>query len=183
MRSPNYHRFTIFVGANDACFRIGNEAIVPIDKYEANLREYVETILIQDCMPDTKIVLITPPPINIPDPKPDDDPRGLGKESRGYRTYMNKKRYAEKVMEIAEFYESTGRVVGLNLWKALIDSALKDQCRLGDEDAYDEERLPGSGMEGAKCFKKGYFTDGLHFDCLVRKSLFLGIVCSGEVAF
>ena len=89
------------------------------------------------------------------------------KEERGYRTYMSKKRYAENIMEIAKSYEETGRVVGLNYWKGLIDTGLEDQNRLGDEDAYDEARLPGCGLKWAKQFRRGYFTDGLHLGPLV----------------
>lgn len=164
---------TIFLGANDACILPHGE-YVPLEDFEANIREFVDSVLIEDKMADTKIVLITPPPINIPDPMEDinigpvtataaatitKDP----KRDRGYRTYLSKKIYAEKIMEIAEDYEETERVIGLNLWKALIEAALKDQGRFGDEDAYTEERLPGCGLKWAKAFKGGYFTDGLHF--------------------
>lgn len=146
--------------------------------------------MIEDNMPDTKIVLITPPPINIPDPVEKYDDMDLGpvaaaamaaarpdpKEERGYKTYLSKKRYADKIMEIAESYEETGRVAGLDYWKALVDAGLDDQRRLGDEDAYDEERLPGCGLKWAKQFKKGYFTDGLHLGPLVSQ-----LVCSDKV--
>jgi lysophospholipase L1-like esterase len=144
---------TIFLGANDACIMPQGE-YVPLPRFESNIREFVETILVQDAMPDTKIVLITPPPINIPDPIPEDEDEDdfLGpaaaaamkkqdpKEERGYRTYMSKKRYGEKIMEIAKSYKETGRVVGYDYWKAMVNAGLNDQNRLGDEDAYDEER-------------------------------------------
>ncbi|KAF2188187.1 SGNH hydrolase [Zopfia rhizophila CBS 207.26] len=174
----------IFLGANDACLP-PTGAHVPIDKFEDNLREFVETVLIQDNMADTKIVLITPPPINIPDPLPDEigiGPAGAAatkqdpKQDRGYLTYMSKKSYGDKIMEIARFYEETDRVAGLDFWKKLIDAGLADQNRLGDEDAYDEERLPGCGLKWAKEFKSGYFTDRLHlgglaYDILSRELL------------
>lgn len=129
-------------------------------------------------------MLITPPPINIPDPVDEDeeDVLDLGpvaaaavreamvaseKEGRAYRTYMSKKRYADKIMEIAGDYEETGRVIGLNYWKALIDAALEDQGRSGDQDPYNEDRLPGCGLKTAKAFRDRYFTDGLHLDALV----------------
>ncbi|KAF1955995.1 SGNH hydrolase [Byssothecium circinans] len=174
---------TIFLGANDACF-VGKTEYVPLPKFEANIREFVETALTQDALPDTKIVLITPPPINIPDPvgKDDDDEEeedlDLGpsmaaalaaarpnpKEERGYRTYKSKKRYADKILEIAKEYEETGRVVGLDYWTALVDAGLADQGREGEAEAerYDEDRLPGCGLKTAKKFEAGYFTDGLH---------------------
>ncbi|KAF2803074.1 SGNH hydrolase [Mytilinidion resinicola] len=173
--------FTIFLGANDACLPPWS-GHVPLDKYEANLRAFVETILSTKAMTDTKIVLITPPPINIRESLPD-SPIGSNsedlqasleeeKKARGYRTYMNKKQYAEKVMEIAESYVAlTDRVIGLNFWKSLIDTALEQQGRLNAEDAYDENKLPGCGLPGAKEFKKGFFTDGLHFGPLAYKLL------------
>jgi lysophospholipase L1-like esterase len=168
---------TIFLGANDACL-IGmgkqQKEYVPLAHFEENIREFVETILIQDNMADTKIILISTPPINIPDPLPDDDDIPVTKQdqrkSHSYLTYMSKKRYAEKIMEIAKSYEETGRVAGLDLWRALIDAGLNDQDRLGDEDTYGEDCLPGSGLTSAKEFKPGYFTDGLHFGPLVGQS-------------
>jgi lysophospholipase L1-like esterase len=174
--APPVLLFTIFIGANDACMVSKTEAYVPIDRFEAKLREFVETMLDleqeHENMEATKIVFITPPPINISDPLPDELHQGPGfssyqedeKYSRSYMTYMNKKLYADKVMEIAKSYESTGRVAGLNYWKAMIDAALRDQSRIGDEYAYDENRLPGSGLSRAKEFKAGYFTDGLHLN-------------------
>ncbi|KAF2473915.1 SGNH hydrolase [Lindgomyces ingoldianus] len=165
---------TIFLGANDACLPPAG-AHVPLPKFEDNIRDYVETILDEEGLENTKIVLITPPPINIPDPNPDEIDIGPAasaaeeydaKKSRGYRTYMSKKQYGDKIMEIAAFYEETGRVAGLNYWKALIDAGLADQNRSGEEDEYHEDRLPGCGLKWAKAFKKGYFTDGLHLDGL-----------------
>ncbi|KAF2258512.1 SGNH hydrolase [Lojkania enalia] len=170
---------TIFLGANDACLPPWT-AHVPLPRFEANIREFVETILSKEELYDTKIVLITPPPINIKSRKraaPQDGDLGPAfaatvsklskedrKQDRGYQTYLSKKRYGEKIMEIAKSFEHTGCVAGLNFWKALIDAALDDQQRLGDEDAYDEERLPGCGLEEAEEFGEGYFTDGLHLD-------------------
>jgi lysophospholipase L1-like esterase len=163
---------TIFLGANDACF-VGKGNYVPIEKYEANIRDFVDQVLVEDALADTKIVLITPPPINIPDEDDDLDIGPAGAEvdkvdpktQRGYRTYMSKKRYADKIMEIAKSYEQTGQVIGLNFWRSLIDAALKDQGRAdeSEEDRYHEDRLPGCGLKGAREFKAGYFTDGLHF--------------------
>lgn len=179
--TPETLLITIFLGANDACL-IGSgkyeKNFVPLPEFEDHIREYVETILTQDNLASTKVILISTPPINIPDPLPDDDDIPAvstaqynrdPKQDRSYRTYMSKKNYAEKIMEIAKGYEETGRVIGLDLWKALIDAGLDDQNRLGDEDAYDEERLPGCGLKGANKFKEGYFTDGLHFDHVVRQ--------------
>lgn len=117
-------------------------------------------------MPDTKIVLITPPPISMPSPSDegvDADEReelnSMKKELKGYRTYMSKKRYAERIMQIAGEYEETGRVAGLDFWSDLVRARLRE---VGIQ--YDGERLPGSGLYGARGFGEGYFTDGLHLD-------------------
>lgn len=62
--------FTIWLGANDAC-PPEYAAHVPIARYEENLRFFVESILSEPRMEGTRIVLITPPPINVPDPGKD----------------------------------------------------------------------------------------------------------------
>ncbi|KAF2744197.1 SGNH hydrolase [Sporormia fimetaria CBS 119925] len=175
--SPSTLLITIFLGANDACL-IGPESreYVPLSEFESNLREFVEKILVQDNMPETRIVLMSPPPINIRDPASDVDVGVAGeqedeektKKGRGYQTYTSKRRYAEKVMEIARSYEETGRVVGCDIWKALIDEALEEHGRGNEreEERYDVNRLPGCGLRGAREFREGYFTDGLHFGAL-----------------
>ncbi|KAF3043098.1 hypothetical protein E8E11_007463 [Didymella keratinophila] len=166
--APNAPRtllFTIFLGANDACF-IGETEFVPLPIFEANIRKFIETILVQDAMAETKIVLITPPPINIPSPDAKDkdenemrDANQAKREMRGYKTYMNKRRYAERIMQIAREYEETGRVIGLDFWGDLVRARLEDF-----EEDYDEDKLPGSGLYGGRDFSEGYFTDGLHLD-------------------
>ncbi|KAF1846744.1 SGNH hydrolase [Cucurbitaria berberidis CBS 394.84] len=158
--------FTIFLGANDAC------------RFEANIRAFIETILTQDAMLNTKIVLIAPPPINSPassrgsmTEEEVEDANQWKREAPRYKTYMSKKRYAEGIMRIASEYEETGRVVGLDFWQAVVTAGLEEHERLnGDKNAdsdgvgYDEELPPGSGLVGAKQFGKGWFADGLHLD-------------------
>ena len=106
-------------------------------------------------------MLIAPPPIDITSPDVesmiDDEFREANEmkmEMRGYRMYTSEKRHVERIMQIAQRYEETGRVVGLNFCGDLV--------RTGEE--YDEERLPGSGLYGTKDFGEGYFTGGLHLD-------------------
>lgn len=171
--------FTIFLGANDACF-VGDREYVPLPQFLDNIHSFIEEILINDELADAKIVLITPSPINVPEPLASDD-ESLGpaftkamkkdtkkdpKQDRGYRTYMNKKRYADGIMSLAEEYEGTGFVVGLNYWKALVDAGLDEQGRKGE---IDEDKFPGCGLGGAKEFGEGWFTDGLHLDVKVSK--------------
>jgi hypothetical protein len=115
---------------------------------------------------ETKIVLITPPPTNINRPfdvgvSKEDFTRLNEEEKRrhSYKSFSNKKRYAEKVMRIAAEYGETGRVVGLDFWGDLIRVGFKER---GEE--YDENKLPGCGLYGVDEFGEGYFTDGLHLD-------------------
>ncbi|KAL5402667.1 hypothetical protein PMIN03_010470, partial [Paraphaeosphaeria minitans] len=169
--APTTLLFTIFLGANDACF-VGKTEYVPLPQFLDNIRSFVEEILTQDNLEDANIVLITPPPINVPEPLPSDD-EDLGpamanalerkdpKKDRGYLTYMSKKRYAEGIMSITREYEDTGRVVGLDYWRALVEAGLEEQGRTGE---VDEDKFPGCGLAGAKEFGSGWFTDGLHLD-------------------
>ncbi|KAJ8118727.1 hypothetical protein OPT61_g347 [Boeremia exigua] len=174
--APKTLLFTIFLGANDACL-IGESEYVPLPTFETNIRRFVETILTQDAMCDAKIVLITPPPINIPSPDPEDKGNRtwekfneMKKDMRGYKTYMSKKRYAERIMQIAGEYEETGRVAGLDFWGSLVRARLQET---GEE--YDEEKPPGCGLYGVGDFDKGYFTDGLHLDKKGYKVLSLAL--------
>lgn len=166
--SPPTLLFTIFLGANDAAM-MGDSEYVPRAKFEANIRAFVETILTQDAMADTKIVLITPPPINSPAPVRDpamtdeqiEDTNQWKMESPRYKSYMSKKRYAQIIMQIAGEYEETGRVVGLDFWREIVNAMLNEE---GSGESLDEHMGPGCGLVGAKAFSKGWFTDGLHLD-------------------
>lgn len=158
--------FTIFLGANDACF-VGDREFVPWPEFEANIRKFIETILTQDAMQETKIVLITPPPIAIGPPRlpkvltheEAEGARGTAMKGIAYRTYISKKRYADGVMRIASDYAETGRVVGINFWRGLVDAILVEAGQ-----PYDETMPPGSGLLGTLEIGHGWFTDGLHLD-------------------
>lgn len=161
--SPETLLFTIFLGANDACF-----GGVPWPEFSDNIRGFLDTILTEQAMENTKIVIITPPPINgsvkkvrgLHMSQEDIEEENLGRKlCMGYKTYMNKKRYAEGVMEIAKEYEETQRVAGLNFWQDLVEALAKEEGW-----AYDPEMPPGCGLLGSKSFPKGWFTDGLHLD-------------------
>ncbi|KAI4623681.1 hypothetical protein J4E80_003493 [Alternaria sp. BMP 0032] len=158
--------FTIFLGANDACF-IGEKEYVPWPTFSANIREFLDTILTEQAMENTKIVLITPPPINgsVVDTGESRSAREIQeinesrKEGPRYKTYMSKKRYADGLMQIAKEYEETGRVVGLNYWQHMVDAVVAEEGW-----QYDEDVPPGCGLLGAKSFPAGWFTDGLHLN-------------------
>jgi hypothetical protein len=159
--------------------------LVPIEQYESGLRSFVDTIL--DKLPETEVLLITPPPINVPDPavkwedgesngdKGEKKDEGKGKKKtydprnhRSFRTYISKKTFAERVMRIVTSYEGTGRVAGVDFWKLCVEAGLKEQGResevdgVGKGEKFEVERLPGGGLRTAKQFGEGWFTDGLH---------------------
>jgi isoamyl acetate esterase len=163
---------TILVGANDACFS-APWVYVPLERFEINIRHWVDTILRNPSTRDTKIVLLATPPINQRSPSADGFIYGDSspKERVGFRTYMSKKRYAAKVMEIARSYqEKTDRVAGLDVWKLMVNDALQREGRAipaTESDEYDEDTLPGSSLPNAKMFPQGFFIDGLHLGKLV----------------
>lgn len=124
-------------------------------------------------MHTTKVVLIAPPPINLP-ASAEKDEFDLGqkvekayakaaRETKGYKVYVNKAVYAGKVMEIAKSYgnKAGDRVVGLDYWRAMMNSELKEQgletlepdVSVDFED--DDTTLPGSGLPGRRTFAKG----------------------------
>jgi lysophospholipase L1-like esterase len=162
--------FTIFLGANDAAI-IGEHEYVPYPTFSANIRSFIETILTQDNMSDTKIVIITPPPINIPEGMMGEDKEMAieeanqwKKEGPRHKTYMSKKRYAEGLMSIANEYADTGRVIGIDFWRALVEEKLKEDEEGSWEELENSGMWLGCGLIGAKSFDKGWFTDGLHLD-------------------
>ena len=158
---------------------MGDAPMVPWPLFSANIRGFLDTILTERAMEDTKIVLITPPPINTTLVEKTDgstaeeieEMNAYRKEAPRFKTYMSKKRYAEGIMQIADEYAETQRVVGLNFWKHVIDAMLQEE---GDE--YDEHVPPGCGLLGSKNFPSGWFTDGLHLDVkgygVLSKALF-----------
>ncbi|KAH4895751.1 hypothetical protein HBI81_157330 [Parastagonospora nodorum] len=166
--TPRMLLFTIFLGANDACM-IGTDAMVPWPTFSANIRAFIETILTQDGgLAETKIAVISPPPINGAEAKARGDEsveeiaesNEWKKEGPRYKTYMSKKRYAEGLMEIAAEYEETGRVIGVDYWRAMVEAS-----GLGTWEEFEEKGMwPGCGLLGARSFDKGWFTDGLHLD-------------------
>ncbi|OAL67872.1 hypothetical protein A7C99_1004 [Trichophyton rubrum] len=166
---------TIFLGANDACLSLSG-AMVPLEEYEEHIRHYLNTILDDPATQETKVILISPPPVNVPVPVGEpllDNPdaaiilRSVASQSRGHRTWESKRTYAKKIVEIGKEYEAqTSRVAVLDLWYALTKSVCRIEGTTQDDAFYHldiDEMLPGSGMPGAKPFDKGYFTDGLHF--------------------
>ncbi|KAI9829856.1 MAG: hypothetical protein M1819_005954 [Sarea resinae] len=171
---------TVFLGANDACLP-PTSAHVPLPEFEANLRYYVDTILSHPMTKGTKVILITPPPIEVhpfrsetaDNPSVQESLIRSVKTGRGYQTYMSKKLYAEKVMGIAKSYqEQTDLVAGLDFWTALVNFGHENGKRSeSGPSEIDDEILPGSGLPGATSFGRAVLVDGLHLGPLGYKVL------------
>lgn len=164
---------TIWLGYEDA--RLPPLAVhVPLKEFEQHLRHYVRTILDHPGMKDTRIVLITPPPTNVKPPKepPFSFPgsteiqRNMVLRTRAHRTWLSKRKYAEKVVEIGEeFEDETMRVAVINFWQSVTQWACSEG-RNGISEDFDEldeiDTLPGCGLPKAKVFGEEMFSDGIH---------------------
>jgi isoamyl acetate esterase len=63
LQNTKIRLFTLFLGANDAVIPSSHpEYAVPLDEFNANLHSMLQTI--HSLSPHTRIVLITPPPVN-----------------------------------------------------------------------------------------------------------------------
>lgn len=130
---------------------------IPLVEFEMNLRHYVDTILEHPNMHSTKIILITPPPINV-----ESVTRGLlpplpgfawlhdeAMETRAHKTWLARRLYAETVVEVAQEYEDTMQVGVIDLWRGITQLACGDGLP-GDFDYLDRKHtLPGCGLPGA----------------------------------
>jgi hypothetical protein len=172
---------TIFLGANDACLP-PQSAHVPLPEFEQHIRFYVNTILENSATKGTRVLLITPPPINVEAPAQSEVEipsvteilESVARKGKGHQTWLSKRTYAERVVKIAsEFEDKTDFVTVLDFWKALTKAGCLEE---GDEPAmaakrYQDldiaDRLPGCGLPGAKEFGPEFFTDGLHLGPVV----------------
>jgi hypothetical protein len=161
-----------------------------LEKYTENMHAFIDTILASASMKTTKVVLITPPPINIREPRCEDpsdddadDDAGMSKfendcrESWGFQAWLAKKEYADRLIEIAGTYQED-RVAAVDFWRALTDYALvkegRDELPPGLVDASLNGKWPGSGLPGAKEFEIDVFRpDRLHLGEFVSLRLFV----------
>jgi isoamyl acetate esterase len=188
-RAPLF--ITILLGANDAVLP-GLAQHVPLPKFKQNIRDFVDLIIAHPLTKSTKIILITPPPIDVQfrevwrrkstprAAQPDspmveaEDPIAIPetsdedlKDFPGYKTWMNKLEYAAAIMEIGADYKKAGKedtVEALNFWQALINWGVDKGKKEGKTEA---EPLPGCGLPGAVEFGREVLRDGLHFGPIV----------------
>ena len=89
---------------------------VPFEKFKANLSHLIDMVRSPTSewfSPETKIILITPPPINT-------------HQWTAERTFENTASYAQAVCDVG----SKEHVVVVNAWQALWDSAGKEEQKL-----------------------------------------------------
>ncbi|KAL2006180.1 hypothetical protein VTN00DRAFT_9834 [Thermoascus crustaceus] len=164
---------TIWLGYEDA--HLPPLAVhVPLKEFEQHLRRYVRAILDHPGMKDTRIVLITPPPTNVKQPQEPPIPfpgsteiqRNMVLRTRAHRTWLSKRKYAEKVVEIGEeFEDKTLRVAVIDLWYSVTRWACSEEIN-GVSTGFDEldeiDTLPGCGLPKAKVFREEIFSDSIH---------------------
>ncbi|KAI0648236.1 SGNH hydrolase [Trametes meyenii] len=147
---PKVRLLVIWFGANDAA-PPPKPQHVPLERFRANLRKLVWTVRAPESArhsPDTRVVLMTPPPVCTPQraraQKAKSPPRELDRE------FETTRRYAEAVGEV-------GREEGVpvvDLWGALYEAAGRE-----------EEKLEGFLTDGLHVNERGY---AIVFDELVH---------------
>lgn len=108
---PKVKLLTIWFGANDAA-PAPFQQHVPIDRYKANLSHLVRMVKSPTSAyysPETRIILITPPPVNTKQWNRPDNPR----------IFETTKSYAEAVKEVGE----KENVSVADIWTSIFDSA------------------------------------------------------------
>ncbi|KAJ7582837.1 hypothetical protein C8J56DRAFT_894617 [Mycena floridula] len=120
---PRIRIFTCWFGANDACIKPSPQH-VPLEKFTSNLREIVSLIKSPSSpyhSPLTKILLITPPPVNTLQ-------RGADLQSRTPPMALDRlfditKAYAEAVKQVAD----AEKVAVVDIWTILWEAAGKKE--------------------------------------------------------
>lgn len=115
-QTPHVRLLTIWFGANDACLP---EFIqhVPLSRFSENLTTMVRTIRAPDSpwySPETRLLLITPPPVHVP---------SMGTDMQPTRTFNVTKVYAEEVKKVGE----REHVPVVDAWTRIWEAAGKNE--------------------------------------------------------
>lgn len=123
---PKIRLLTIWFGANDACIQPSPQH-VPLDKFDSNIRELVTTVTSPSSpyySPHTKVILLSPPPINTHQRGAElaarDPPQALD------RSFEITKAYADKVSQIG----SDLSIPVVDVWNALYNAAQREEKAL-----------------------------------------------------
>lgn len=143
---PTVRLLTIWFGANDACL-VPSPQHVPLSKFTSNIAQLVHTVTSPTSArysPKTRIILITPPPVNT-------FQRGADLASREPPLKLDRdfdvtRQYAEAVKEVA----TREGVAVVDCWTLLWEAAGKDERALSAY-LYDGLHLNGAGYGVSVC--------------------------------
>ncbi|KAK7054947.1 isoamyl acetate-hydrolyzing esterase [Paramarasmius palmivorus] len=124
--TPKVRLLVIWFGANDACIKPSPQH-VPITKFISNLKRMVNMVQSprsEYYSAETRIILVTPPPVNEYQRKEDLESRTPPKELD--RLFDTTKEYAEAVKDVAREEE----VAVVDIWTGLWDAAGREQQQL-----------------------------------------------------
>ncbi|KAI9056868.1 SGNH hydrolase [Trametes sanguinea] len=147
---PKVRILVIWFGANDAA-PPPKDQHVPLDRFRANLRKLLWMVRAPESprySPETRIVLMTPPPVNTA--QRDRAQRAKSPPKELDRDFETTRRYAEAVVEVGK----QEGVPVVDLWNKLFDAAGRQEAGL-------EKFL----TDGLHLNEKGY---AIVFDELVR---------------
>ncbi|KAF5391475.1 hypothetical protein D9757_001940 [Collybiopsis confluens] len=142
MYLPTVRLLVIWFGANDACL-IPSPQHVPPAKFESNIKHFVD--LVQSPRSeyysrDTRIILVTPPPVNTHARRADLE--GRSPPLQLDRDFETTRRYAEIVKDVA-----LEKKVGIvDIWTRIWDAAGRDEGAL-NKYLGDGLHLNGAGYE------------------------------------
>ncbi|CAG8489948.1 2519_t:CDS:2 [Funneliformis caledonium] len=147
IKSPKIYLLTIFFGANDAAIPPSNQ-FVPLDKYKENLKQLIKTVKDSDSpyySPDTRILLISPPPLY------EEDWEKYQKliDRKVPRRLENTAKYAQTCVDLA----TELNIPVLNAWKLFMDKVT-------------------SSTENNHALSE-FFVDGLHLSALGNEVNFI----------
>lgn len=127
---------TLWFGANDACIKPSPQH-VPLEKFEANIRKMIN--LVQSRSPDTRILLITAPPVNTHQRKAD-------LESRDPPVPL------DRLFETSKQYADAVRAIGEELGLGIVDAWSKLWVACGEDEAAFSDFSP----DGLHLNERGY---------------------------
>lgn len=143
LHSPKVRLLTIWFGANDACIPSSKQH-VPLERFQNNLLQLIDMVkspTSQWYSPETKILLITPPPINTHQWTAD-------------RTFDNTAAYAQAVRDVG----AKAGVPLVDAWQAIWNNASQD-----------EQALSKYLSDGLHLTSVGYGVSSIYF-CYARSA-------------
>jgi GDSL-like Lipase/Acylhydrolase family len=128
--TPRVRLLTIWFGANDACLP-GFRQHVPLSRFSENITTMVRSIRSPESpwySPETKVFLITPPPIHVPSMREDMQPTRAFDVTKVYAEEVKSVGEAEKV-PVVDAWTGVWEAAGEN--KEAVKAFLTDGLHLG----------------------------------------------------